>query len=266
MFGHMHIFLNHLLQTQHTSMVISYFSLFETYPCTYVYNIHTHIYIYIYVQVENVRGKSGFKLTHANVIEGCAIWAKEYGLDHRLSLLVDHGSIPSGYYLQDKGLSVIFAGTSMKADDVIVRDVPFCQNEMCRDVVVVTADTELIQRCKSAANRSRGGRMLSIINPIFFLADFDAVVGQSLQESSGDGGDGDSKSDSDSTLNSDGAAQEEQSSSSVGGTLTSGMEKEITQGARLIAIESQLRNKGRTNKNVSPSKSLRMQISCHPHP
>ena len=32
--------------------------------------------------------------------------------------------------------------------------------------------------------------------------------------------------------------------------LTSGMEKEITQGARLIAVETQLRNRGKKNKNL----------------
>lgn len=69
--------------------------------------------------VENVRGKSGFELTHADVIHSISIWAKEYGLENRVSLLVDHGSVPSGYYVKDKGLCVIFAGKKLKADDII---------------------------------------------------------------------------------------------------------------------------------------------------
>lgn len=155
-------------------------------------------------------------------------------------MLVDHGSVPSGYYLEKRGLSVIFAGKSMKADDVIVRDVPFCQNTLGRDVVVVTADTELIQRCKSAANRS-GGKMLSIINPLFFLADFEKIVDQSLEESI-------------SSMSEEEDESETPEERQADDDLTSGMEKEITQGARLIAVETQLRNRGKKNKNLSPSK------------
>ena len=69
--------------------------------------------------MENLRGKSGFELTHADVIHSISIWAKEYGLEDRVSLLVDHGSVPSGYYVKDKGLCIIFAGKKLKADDII---------------------------------------------------------------------------------------------------------------------------------------------------
>ena len=143
-------------------------------------------------------------------------------------------------------MSVIFAGKSMKADDVMVRDVPFCQNELGRDVVVVTADTELIQRCKSAANRS-GGQMLSIINPIFFLADFEKIVEESLEESVSMKEEEEDKSKGD-------------EESEEANEITAEMEKEIALGARLIAIQTQLRNKGRKNKNLSPSKYMYSRV------
>ena len=45
----------------------------------------------------------------------------------------------------------------MKADDVMVRDVKYCQESLDRDLIVITQDTELIKRCKRAAER--GGFM-----------------------------------------------------------------------------------------------------------
>ncbi len=65
---------------------------------------------------------------HADVIHSISIWAKEYGLENRVSLLVDHGSVPSGYYVKEKGLCVIFAGKKLKADDIIGMYVLYATN------------------------------------------------------------------------------------------------------------------------------------------
>ncbi len=185
--------------------------------------------------VENVRGASGFQLTHADIISSSSIWAKAYGLGDRVSLIVDHGSAPNGYYLKEKELSIIFAGKQMKADDVIVRDVPFCQRQLTRDVIVVTGDTELIQRCKRAADRS-GGKELICVKPMFFLQDLEAIVGDSLD-----------------TCNEDMEIKNERTTEPPVDTLTSDMETEIKLGARLIAVETQLRSRGKAKK-ISPSK------------
>lgn len=198
--------------------------------------------------MENVRGKSGFELTHADVIHSVAIWAKHYGFENRVSLLVDHGSVPSGYYFEERGLSIIFAGKKLKADDIIVRDIPFCQRQLERDVVVITQDYELMQRCKKAAQRS-GGKEMSIIPPLFFLTDLRNVVGDNLE-----------KSIEVEKMNLD----EKPSPSTLqdhpeDDIITSDMELEITLGAKLIAIETQLRSKGKSKKswkNISTSKSF----------
>lgn len=199
----------------------------------------------VLIDVENVRGASGFELTHANVIDSSSIWAKAYGLGDLVSLIVDHGSAPNGFYLKEKELSIIFAGKQMKADDVIVRDVPFCQRQLFRDVIVVTGDTELIQRCKRAADRS-GGKDLEVVKPIFFLQDLEKNVGDAL------------------TNCKDQEEQEKQDmpmSEAQPDQLTSEMETEITLGARLIAVETQLRSRGKSKK-MSPKKRKKLNIQA----
>lgn len=216
------------------------------------------------------------------MIHSTAIWAKSYGLENRVSLLVDHGSVPAGYYFKDRGLSIIFAGKKLKADDVIVRDIPFCQDKLNRDVVVITQDYELIQRCKRAAHRS-GGKEMSIIRkfniqealciilssfhenknsslfcmflvtvtaPLFFLADLQNVVGDNLLQNI-EFEENDCPSEE----------EEEESSSEnmIEDKITADVELEITLGAKLIAVESQLRNKAKTRKSqkhISTSKCL----------
>ena len=123
-------------------------------------------------------------MTHVDVINSVSIWAKAYDLDGCISLIVDHGSITGGYWLRNKGLSVIFAGQQMKADDVIARDVPFCLSKMLRDLIVVTADSELIQRCKGAVDRSCG-KQLQIIPPHFFLKDLETVLCNTIATKAG---------------------------------------------------------------------------------
>eukprot|EP00978_Attheya_sp_CCMP212_P015901 scaffold41153_cov38-Attheya_sp.AAC.3 len=93
----------------------------------------------IFIDVENVRGKTAFALSHADLVHSAAIWAKHYGLGGRVSLIVDHGMEPTGYYYNywrnnndnnnndedlspddqgdGGGMGVIFAGPSFKADD-----------------------------------------------------------------------------------------------------------------------------------------------------
>ena len=199
--------------------------------------------------VENVRGKSGFELSHADVIHSTSIWAKHYGLENRVSLLVDHGSVPSGHYFKDRGLSIIFAGQKLKADDIIVRDIPFCQDKLQSDLVVITQDYELMQRCKRAAHRS-GGKELVIIPPLFFLADLQNVVGENLVQNI----------EAEQEMSHDDSFTEK---ITIDDEITTEMEIEITLGAKLIAVESQLRNKAKTQKSfkhLSSSKFISSAI------
>ena len=64
----------------------------------------------VLIDVENVRGKSGFELSHMQLLEKATVWAERRGLRGHVSLIVDHGTIPCAYYLRDRGFGVIFGG------------------------------------------------------------------------------------------------------------------------------------------------------------
>lgn len=129
----------------------------------------------VLVDVENVRGKTAFDLSHSQILDRATLWTERRGLRGRVSLIVDHGSEQSAYWLPERELTVVFGGPTLKADDVIARDVTFCQETFGSDVVVVTADQELMRRCRRAAARS-GGPGLQIVPPMNFLDDMEAVV------------------------------------------------------------------------------------------
>ena len=103
------------------------------------------------IDAENVRGKSGFAITHDQLVQAVATWTeKRHGQPHRhaqgkrllakekpyealhqfTSLVIDHGSRASAYRYEhryDEGdpgsYSILFSGPSEKADDTIARDV-----------------------------------------------------------------------------------------------------------------------------------------------
>eukprot|EP00559_Dactyliosolen_fragilissimus_P004134 CAMPEP_0184861600 /NCGR_PEP_ID=MMETSP0580-20130426/6244_1 /TAXON_ID=1118495 /ORGANISM="Dactyliosolen fragilissimus" /LENGTH=737 /DNA_ID=CAMNT_0027359145 /DNA_START=578 /DNA_END=2791 /DNA_ORIENTATION=- len=132
---------------------------------------------------------------------------------------------------------------------------------MKRDVMVVTADSELISRCKKSADQSKGGKMLSIINPLYFLEDFEQILdGESvkfcLQENI-------EERENDSDLN---EKKEEynlngvdKNSNDESDDISSAMEWEIMMESKLIEINSQLRNNGKKSKNISPKKRMKLQ-------
>jgi len=133
------------------------------------------------VDVENVRGKSGFELSHDELLERATHWAAHRHLGGAVSLVVDHGSLPSAFWLERQGLAVIFAGQRLKADDVIARDVSFATRQLRTDVLVVTADRELTQRCRAATRDSVN--KLGIISPSSFIED----LARAQKENGGDG-------------------------------------------------------------------------------
>jgi Icc-related predicted phosphoesterase len=120
----------------------------------------------VWIDVENVRGKSGFELSHMDLLEQATIWTKHHGLEGKVNLVVDHGTVTCGYWLKDRGLSVCFAGPRQKADDVISQDVSLFGTS-----IVVTADNELQQRCRRSARHS-----LHIMPPNKFLDDLDQTM------------------------------------------------------------------------------------------
>jgi hypothetical protein len=49
--------------------------------------------------MENVHGKSGFELTHRQVLDKTATWIQYFGLQDQVVTVVDHGE-ESAYYSQ----------------------------------------------------------------------------------------------------------------------------------------------------------------------
>jgi len=132
------------------------------------------------IDLENVRGKSNFELTHKELLKRTTLWSKLNNLQDRVSLIVDHGSIHSSYYLSEGGLSIVFAGTRMKADDVLARDVPYFE----RNVAVVTADNDLMSRCRGAMEKSTFDGQIQFIHPIQFITDLERLMNQLENEKS----------------------------------------------------------------------------------
>jgi Icc-related predicted phosphoesterase len=126
----------------------------------------------VIVDVENLRGKSGFALSHAAVLASLGTWSQMAGLFGKLTLAIDHGDTASSYWIPDSGYSIIFAGPHCKADDTIALElVPFFATELnLSNVMVVTADQELIQRCK------RPGLRLEILPPDALIADLKKII------------------------------------------------------------------------------------------
>ena len=116
----------------------------------------------VIVDGDNVRGKSNFELSHADLISQSALWAQERGLGGRVVVAIDHGSSADACYLPELGLAVCFAGPEATADDLIARAAPCFANAL-----VITADAGLAKRCRSAM--SKHGR-LQVVAPQPFLS------------------------------------------------------------------------------------------------
>lgn len=101
----------------------------------------------IVVDVENLRGKTGFAMSHCQVLEAMKVWRQLLTGD--LTLVIDHGSEAMCLRLAD--YSVVFAGPHEKADDTIAEEIVPYLSACTESVLVVTADHELIQRCTKAA-------------------------------------------------------------------------------------------------------------------
>lgn len=126
----------------------------------------------VIIDVENLRGKSGFAISHAVVLESLRTWSQVAGLFGKLTLAIDHGDTASSYWVPDAGYSIIFAGPHCKADDTIANElVPFFASTMnLTSVIVVTADQQLMQRCQMVSKR------LEIISPDALLADLEKII------------------------------------------------------------------------------------------
>lgn len=180
------------------------------------------------------------------------MWAERRNLRGQVTLVVDHGSEASGYWLRERGLGVVFAGPSQKADDVIARDVAYVQSTLGRDVVVVTADRELMRRCHRSAARS-GRARLELVPPGNFIEDLERVVFEQMKER--EGGDDSEGEDVASTPAPEAmleqgadAAKDDVPSNELAAEIEQKMEREIRLWGQVVDTEIQLKRRGGSQK------------------
>jgi hypothetical protein len=126
----------------------------------------------VLIDVENVRGKSGFALTHAAVLASLATWSRVNELQGQVTLVIDHGHEPTSHWIVDKDYAIVFSGPHVKADDVLANEaVPyFLERCRCDHIAVVTADANLIKRCQRAHDN------VQIIPPQLLLEDLESLM------------------------------------------------------------------------------------------
>jgi hypothetical protein len=200
----------------------------------------------VLIDLENVRGKSDFDLTHRELLKRTTMWAKMNDLQDKVTMVVDHGSLHTAYYLPDGGLSMVFAGPRMKADDVLARDVAF----FGRNAIVITADNELMSRCRNAMANSDADLDIQFIQPIKFITDLKIMNDQvqkqheeivELKEQIAVNGDG----------NIDAAAAE--ANAALSAELAIKIDEEIKIRGAMYETETQMREK----KNMNTPKKRR---------
>ncbi|KAG7344488.1 calcineurin-like phosphoesterase [Nitzschia inconspicua] len=149
----------------------------------------------IFIDMENVRGKSGFELSHQQVLDRTALWMDHFSLQDQVVVVIDHGGdVASAYYKQPTNMAITFSGNHAKADDVIANGVATANEWISSStqqgtlhsiskvgkMVVVTADHELQARCRRATKLES----LHIVEPQTFLDDLEWVQLQQQQQPS----------------------------------------------------------------------------------
>lgn len=110
------------------------------------------------IDTDNLRGKTGFSLSHESAVARVARWSRRENMTHHVALVVDHGTHHDARYLPNLGVGVVFAGQFLTADDVIARDVPYWLS-VASSVLVITADAGLADRCRARANKEGAARL-----------------------------------------------------------------------------------------------------------
>lgn len=214
----------------------------------------------IIIDVENLRGKSGFALTHSEVMFSLKIWTNESGLQGtftlidsyqpffvveisfqlcvsqsllwskgRVTLVIDHGSEPSAFWLPNSGYAVVFAGNSQKADDVMALDLVPHYTDLPK-LTIVTADQDLIQRCRRASGMKQ---TLHVMAPVDLLDDLERILIDSpLQPDA---------------YNKDNDEAPEIPAAKINPEVIKQLENEIQLGGELLEAEALLRTRSRVN-------------------
>jgi hypothetical protein len=135
---------------------------------------------HVIIDVENVRGQTGFQITHEHLFESLSVWRKQQPImqgtrmmttmesetKYNLTLVMDHGDVAETYHLFDQQFTVMFSGKYAKADDIIALDL--LPKISSKRVLIVTADSRLIQRCRRISN-------LEVMAPLKLIDELDKV-------------------------------------------------------------------------------------------
>ena len=184
----------------------------------------------VLIDVGNFRGKSGFALSHAELVHGLSVWT---GIC-QLSLIVDHGNVGAANYIPTSQLAIVFAGRRCKADDVIAHDVHdflATTSTVIRTnvVVVVLADPGLIDRCR---RRTGLRKTVTIVQPLTLLEDLEHILEAVPMP----------KEPHDTTMTHDGTTSVDSASSSLEPEIKA-MDHGIKLGTELLEAEAILRTK-----------------------
>jgi predicted phosphodiesterase len=145
----------------------------------------------ILVDVENVRGKSGFALTHADMMEKLSSWTAQCRIEGQVILIADHGNSKDAYWTSSTNstahahagaLAIVFSGNHQKADDVIANDIgKIAQwanewnqnkpNDRRTPIMVVTDDQGLLGRCRKTTAR----KALQVVTPLSLLEELEPL-------------------------------------------------------------------------------------------
>lgn len=197
----------------------------------------------VLIDLENVRGKSDFDLSHAELLRRTTLWSKANNLQDRVTFFVDHGSLHTAYYLPNEGISLVFAGPRMKADDVLARDISFFE----RNAIVITADNELMSRCRNAMERSRADIEVQFIQPIKFICDLEFLVKNTACEEGGTPLEAAGGQDEDKCLDKE----------SLGNNLSTELVKKIDEEIKLRGAMYETETQMREKRNMSTPKKRR---------
>ena len=178
-------------------------------------------------------------MTHDELLQQVGDWSDHHGLHGKVSFVVDHGTTKSGYWDPTRNMSIVFAGPSIKADDVLAASVGLFST-----CVVVTADNELKKRCRRASNDS-----LHIMNPLKFILDLEQVANSKKKDISEEEADGSSPEDPN---------EQSQEELSTDQQVELGLlDAEIRLGAQLLEAQARLRSA--RNKNITNKRRKKLE-------
>lgn len=107
------------------------------------------------VDGDNLRGKTKFQVSKEQLFADIISFLSVHKLPNPVYLYFDHGMIQETISIPSSNISVVFAGPSDKADDVIISHIDTFQSQFDKDIVLVTEDNLLRKRCRAQSIGSR---------------------------------------------------------------------------------------------------------------